>query len=74
MIAMFRMLIGQRKQVQSLYDEGLLPGYREKVRGIDTVQDFLGLPAPGPRRRSHGTDQRARVSSPVAPGAAARAR
>lgn len=43
MLSMFRMLIGQRKQIQALYDEGLLPGYREKVRGIDTVQDFLGL-------------------------------
>ncbi len=43
MVAMNKRLIDQRKQVQSLYDEGLLPGYDEGVRGIDTVQDFFGV-------------------------------
>jgi hydroxylamine dehydrogenase len=44
MVTMNKMIIKQRKQVQSLYDEGLLPGFAEGVRGIDTVQDYLGIP------------------------------
>ncbi len=43
MVAMNKRLIDQRKQVQSLYDKGLLPGYKAGVRGIDTIQDFLGV-------------------------------
>ncbi len=43
MVTMFRRLIEQRRQVQALYEEGLLPGFKEGVRGIDTVRDFFGV-------------------------------
>jgi len=43
MVAMNKKLIDQRKQVQSLHDIGLLPGFKEGVRGIDTIQDYLDI-------------------------------